>query len=194
MKALYGTSCQLTNTHAVNVASILATHERHSDIKAGKARSLNRWHGRARLVHPAVSWGSAFGHLVRASGCPYGDVIDEARRRQRSRTCISEYRAVMKALAEAEPPLWQSYLEARVRAKGWDATNALRRLRCLPRTVPQAHLLAVWLFGQTAFERTAYTSIMLLSRVLCVSCNVATPGESCSTAALSRLFVAICLH
>ena len=42
-------------------------------------------------------------------------------------------------MAVAEMQRWETYLERRVQAKGWDGQLLRRAQRRLPRSVPQAH-------------------------------------------------------
>ena len=91
------------------------------------------------MSHPSVSWGAAFGFFLRAVGSPYQDVLEEARRACGPGKAPDAFQVISKRLRLAERHLWRLYLESRIRAKHWDVAHVLRRLRCLPRTMPQAH-------------------------------------------------------
>ena len=50
-----------------------------------------------------------------------------------------DFRFLYQRLAGAELHRWETYLEHRVQARGWDGHTVLRTLRNLPRSVPQPH-------------------------------------------------------
>ena len=137
IKDLYGISCELVDLRSANVASVLATYERCTAMREGLAASLSRWRrGWRRLVHPALSWCAAFDYFKQATGRTHADTLHGASMR---RTDINEYRVLLKALRSADVPNWAGYLDARVRAKGWDHTSLRQGLRRVPRSLPQGH-------------------------------------------------------
>ncbi len=140
IKHLYGISCELVDLRAANVAAIFANYERHRDMQRDLQASLSRWRRRCtRLVHPGVSWGSAFGYYLKAVQRTHLDTLHDARRARGATSNINEIRVLYRAMHAADMPRWKDYLVNRVRAKGWDAHALLRGLRCLPRSMPQGH-------------------------------------------------------
>ncbi len=162
VKDFYGVKCEVVDLRRANVASVCATHERLTAVRQGTVLSLGRWRGAGLLAHPAVSWSAAFAYYLRATGQTFADTLCEARRRGRGENGISEYRVVYKSLRSAEKTMWTNYLQARVRAKGWDPDVMLRQLGCLPRSVPQGHrwfLLKVHFNAPLTTARTAAAGI-----------------------------------
>ncbi len=119
LKDLYGINCGLVDLRNSNVASVLATYERAADMKRDLCHSVSRWRTGRRLVHPAVSWGSAFGYFAKSTQHTYADALHEARRRRTSATITDQYRVLYKSLCHSDLPRWRDYLAARVAAKGW---------------------------------------------------------------------------
>ena len=72
-----------------------------------------------------------FRHTV---GTTHSDVLKEAGQRRPLRP----FRFLFQRLAGAELHRWETYLERRVQAKGWDGPEMRRTLRDLPRSVPQS--------------------------------------------------------
>ena len=190
IKDFYGLSCELVDLRAAIVAAVLATHERHAEIKSGTSASLGRWRcGHSQLAHPVASWGAAFGYFLKATAQTHMDVLHEARRH---RSTVHEYRILHKALREASLPRWSLYLQDRVRAKGWDATTMLRALRRLPRSIPQGHrwfLLKLHLNAPLTSSRLA--SAGLASTSPCAFCG-RTAGESCTHITQCGVVMSMC--
>ena len=68
-----------------------------------------------------------------------------------------DLRFLYQRLAGAELHRWETYLEHRVQAKGWDGPTLRRTLRHMPRSVPQPHrwfLLKVHLDAPIIFCQT----------------------------------------
>ena len=146
--ALYGTQLFLQDLQHSNVACVLSTHEAWSDIRHGTISALGRWRRRHTfLPNPAISWKVAFDfrHTV-------GTILSETGHRRPKRL----FRFLYQRLAGAELHRWETYLEQKVQAKGWDGPTLRRTLRHLPRSVPQPHrwfLLKVHLNAPIASAR-----------------------------------------
>ena len=99
---------------------------------------------------------------------------------------VRPFRFLYQRLAGAELHRWETYLERRVRAKGWDGPILRRTLRQLPRSVPQAHrrfLLKAHLNAPIAPARLAAARVVDEPLQCCfclvwIICRVAT---QCST-------------
>ena len=85
-------------------------------------QSCHQLEGCVRLLS-AYSWHYTFRNLVRSWSSS-------------SKTTFS---FLYQRLAGAELHRWETYLEHRVQAKGWDGPTLRRTLRHLPRSVPQPH-------------------------------------------------------
>ena len=130
--ALYGTQLFLQDLRLSNVACVLSTHEAWSDIRRGTISALGRWRRRHTfLPNPAISWKVAFDffriHIQK--------ILSEAGHRRPKRL----FRFLYQRLAGAELHRWETYLEHRIQARGWDGHTLRRTLRHLPRSVPQPH-------------------------------------------------------
>ena len=73
-----------------------------------------------------------FRHTV---GSTHSEILSEAGHRRPKRL----FRFLYQRLAGAELHRWETYLEHRVQARGWDGHTLRRTLRHLPRSVPQLH-------------------------------------------------------
>ena len=133
---LYGTQLSLQDLRLSNVASVLSTHEGWIDIRRGTISALRPVAETAHLSsNPPISWKVAFVFFRHTVGSTHSDVLKEA---GQSRP-VRPFRFLYQRLAGAELHRWETYLERRVRAKGWDGPILRRTLRQLPRSVPQAH-------------------------------------------------------
>ena len=87
-----------------------------------------------------------------SSETTHSDVLKEGGQRRPMRP----FRFLYQRLANAELHRWETYLERRVQAKGWDDPMLCRAPRHLPRSVPQSHrwfLLKVHLNAPIASAR-----------------------------------------
>ena len=87
------------------------------------------------LPNPAISWKVAFDFFRHTVGCTHSEILSEAGHRRPKRL----FRFLYQRLAGAELHRWETYLEHRVQARGWDGHTLRRTLRHLPRSVPQLH-------------------------------------------------------
>ena len=79
------------------------------------------------LPNPAISWKVAFDFFGHTAGTTHSDVLSEAGHR-RPRRLFS-----FSVSTAAELHRWETYLERRVEAKGWDGPMLRRTLRHLPK-------------------------------------------------------------
>ena len=151
--ALYGTQLFLQDLRLSNVASVLSTHEAWSDILRGTIFAFGRWRRRHTfLPNPAISWKVAFDFFRHTVGITHSEILAEAGHRRPKRL----FRFLYQRLAGAKLHRWETYLDHRVQAKGWDGPTLRRTLRHLPRSVPQSHrwfLLEVHLSAPVASAR-----------------------------------------
>ena len=167
---LYGRQLFLQDLRLSNVASVLSTHEAGIDIRRGTISALGRWRRRHTfLPNPAISWKVAFDFFRHTVGTTDSDVLSEAGHRRPRRLFLFLYQR----LAGAELHRWETYLERRVQAKGWDGPALRRTPRHLPRSVPQPHrwfLLKVHLNAPIASARLV-TARVVDEPVQCCFCS-----------------------
>ena len=114
-------------------ASVLSTHEAWSDMSRGTISALGRWRRRHRfLPNPAISWKVAFDFFRHTVGTTHSELLSDAGYRRPKRL----FRFLYQRLAGAELHRWETYLEHRVQARGWDGPTLRRTLRHLTRSVP----------------------------------------------------------
>ena len=114
--------------------------------------------------NPAIRWKIAFDFFRHTVGTTHSDVLKEAGQRRPMR----HFRFLYQWLASAGLHRWETYLESRVQAKGWDGPGwdgpmLCRALRHLPRSVPQSHgwsLLKVHLNAPIASARLAAARVV----------------------------------
>ena len=115
---------------------LLSTHETWEDIRHGTVTTLSkRRRQHTFLPNPAINWKVAFDFFRHTVGSTHSNVFNEAGRRGP----VRPFRVLYKRVAAAEMQRWETYLERRVQAKGWDGQLLRRARRRLPRSVPQAH-------------------------------------------------------
>ena len=146
-------NCPFKILRLSHVASVLCTHEAWIDIRRGTISTLSRWRRQHTfLPNPAISWKVALGST-------HSDVLKEAGQRRQ----VRPFRFLYQRMAGAELHRWETYLERRVQAKGWDGPVLRRSLRHLPRSVPQVHrcfLLKAHLNAPIASARLAAARVV----------------------------------
>ena len=109
---------------------------------------------------------STFRHTV---GTTQSEILSDIGHRRPKRL----FRFLYQRLAGAELHRWETYLEHRVQAKGWDDPTLRRTLRHLPRSVPQLHrwfLLKIHLNAPIASARLVAARVVE-EPVQCCSCS-----------------------
>ena len=107
--ALYGTQLSLRDVRLSNVASVLSTHEAWIDIRDAGDDDTHFF-----PILPSVG---------RLRSIFSGILLENH----------------TGSWSSSELHRWETYLEHRVQAKGWDGSTLRRTLRHLPRSVPQHH-------------------------------------------------------
>ena len=194
---LYGTQLSLQDLRLSNVASVLSTHEAWIDFRRGTISALCRWRRQHTfLPDPAISWKVAFDFFRHTVGTAHSDVLEEAGQRRPMRP----FRFLYQRLASAASHRWETYLERRVQAKGWD--GPMLRRAPLPRSVPQSHrwfLLKPHLNAPIASARLQRESLMKphsvasvpVTQTVWIICRVAS---KCLTFLIVFLLLQICLQ
>ena len=187
--ALYGTQLFLQDLRLSNVASVLSTHEAWSDIRRGTISALGRWRRRHTfLPNPAISWKVAFDFFRHTVGTAHSEILSEAGHRRPKRL----FRFLYQRLADAELHRWETYLEHRVQAKGWDGNTLRRTLRHLPRSVPQPHR---WFLLKIHFNAPIASTRLVAARVVEEPIQCCFCSRSCdSLDHLSRCFTMLDFH
>ena len=146
---------------------MLSTHEAWIDFRRGTISALCRWRRQHTfLPNPAISWKVAFDFFRHTVGTAHSDVLEEAGQRRPMRP----FRFLYQRLASAALHRWETYLERRVQAKGWD--GPMLRRAPLPRSVPQSHrwfLLKPHLNAPIASARLQRESLMKPQCCFCSS-------------------------
>ena len=105
-------------------------------IRRGTISALGRWRRRHTfLPNPAISWKVVFDFFRHTVGTAHSEILSEAGHCRPERF----FRFLYQRLADAELHRWETYLEHRVQAKGWEGPTLRRTLRHLPSSVPQPH-------------------------------------------------------
>ena len=108
------------------------------------------------------------------AGTTHSEILSEVGHRRPKRL----FRFFYQRLAGAELHRWETYLEHRVQARGWDGHTLRRTLRHLPRSVPQPHR---WFLLKVHLNAPITSARLVAARVVeepvqCCFCSSSSDG------------------